>query len=92
MERTDARRGHAGVVWLVGRGLLATRSGNCRSATLPAMPRMAPAVFVDARRLVCGESKSSSSRCYGVDNLIVVTTDDAVLVARREDGDGLRRW
>src|SRR5262249_35610679 len=27
----------------------------------------------------------------GVANLVVVTTDDAVLVARREDGDGLRR-
>jgi mannose-1-phosphate guanylyltransferase / mannose-6-phosphate isomerase len=28
---------------------------------------------------------------FGVDNLVVVTTDDAVLVAKREDGDGLRR-
>jgi len=27
----------------------------------------------------------------GVDNIAVVTTDDAVLVARRDDGDGLRR-
>ena len=28
---------------------------------------------------------------FGVENLVVVTTDDAVLVAKREDGDGLRR-
>jgi mannose-1-phosphate guanylyltransferase/mannose-6-phosphate isomerase len=28
---------------------------------------------------------------FGVDNLVVVTTDDAVLVAKREDGDGVRR-
>jgi mannose-1-phosphate guanylyltransferase/mannose-6-phosphate isomerase len=28
---------------------------------------------------------------FGVDNLVVVATDDAVLVAKREDGDGLRR-
>jgi mannose-1-phosphate guanylyltransferase/mannose-6-phosphate isomerase len=28
---------------------------------------------------------------FGVENLVVVTSDDAVLVARREDGDGLRR-
>jgi mannose-1-phosphate guanylyltransferase/mannose-6-phosphate isomerase len=28
---------------------------------------------------------------FGLDNVIVVSTDDAILVARREDGDGLRR-
>jgi mannose-1-phosphate guanylyltransferase/mannose-6-phosphate isomerase len=28
---------------------------------------------------------------FGVDDLVVVTTDDAVLVAKRENGDGLRR-
>jgi mannose-1-phosphate guanylyltransferase/mannose-6-phosphate isomerase len=28
---------------------------------------------------------------FGVENLVVVTTDDAVLVAKREDGDGMRR-
>jgi mannose-1-phosphate guanylyltransferase / mannose-6-phosphate isomerase len=28
---------------------------------------------------------------FGVENLVVVATDDAVLVAKRQDGDGLRR-
>jgi mannose-1-phosphate guanylyltransferase/mannose-6-phosphate isomerase len=28
---------------------------------------------------------------FGVDNLVVATTDDAVLVAKRDDGDGLKR-
>jgi mannose-1-phosphate guanylyltransferase/mannose-6-phosphate isomerase len=28
---------------------------------------------------------------HGVDNVIVIATDDAILVARREDGDGLRK-
>jgi mannose-1-phosphate guanylyltransferase/mannose-6-phosphate isomerase len=28
---------------------------------------------------------------YGVENLVVVATDDAVLVARRDDGDGMRQ-
>src|SRR5215831_7884166 len=28
---------------------------------------------------------------FGVENLVVVTTADAVLVAKRENGDGLRR-
>jgi mannose-1-phosphate guanylyltransferase/mannose-6-phosphate isomerase len=47
-------------------------------------------VFVDSR----GSYVSSDRQLvalFGVDNLVVVTTDDAVLVAKREDGDGLRR-
>ncbi len=48
------------------------------------------AVFLDTR-----DSYVTSDRqlvaLYGVDNLIVAATDDAVLVARRDDGDGLRR-
>jgi mannose-1-phosphate guanylyltransferase / mannose-6-phosphate isomerase len=47
-------------------------------------------VFVDS----CGSYVASEKQLvalFGVENLVVVTTDDAVLVAKREDGDGLRR-
>ena len=47
-------------------------------------------IFVDSR----GSYVSSDRQLvalFGVENLVVVTTDDAVLVAKREDGDGLRR-
>ena len=47
-------------------------------------------VFVDSRGSYAATDKQLVA-LFGVDNLIVVTTDDAVLVARREDGDGLRR-
>jgi mannose-1-phosphate guanylyltransferase/mannose-1-phosphate guanylyltransferase/mannose-6-phosphate isomerase len=49
-----------------------------------------PVVFVDTR----GSHVMSDRQVvalFGVENLIVVTTDDAVLVAKRENGDGLRR-
>jgi mannose-1-phosphate guanylyltransferase/mannose-6-phosphate isomerase len=47
------------------------------------------AVFVDTRgSYVAGEKQLVA--LLGLDNVVVVTTDDAVLVARREDGDGLR--
>jgi mannose-1-phosphate guanylyltransferase / mannose-6-phosphate isomerase len=48
------------------------------------------AVFVDTR----GSYVSSERQVValsGVEDLVVVATDDAVLVARRENGDGLRR-
>jgi mannose-1-phosphate guanylyltransferase/mannose-6-phosphate isomerase len=47
------------------------------------------AVFVDTR----GSSVASEKQLVallGLDNVVVVTSDDAVLVARRDDGDGLR--
>jgi mannose-1-phosphate guanylyltransferase/mannose-6-phosphate isomerase len=47
------------------------------------------AVFVDTR----GSSVPSEKQLVallGLDNVVVVTSDDAVLVARRDDGDGLR--
>ncbi|HEY2534138.1 MAG TPA: mannose-1-phosphate guanylyltransferase/mannose-6-phosphate isomerase [Xanthobacteraceae bacterium] len=47
-------------------------------------------VFVDARGSYVTSEKQLVA-LFGVENLVVVTTDDAVLVARREDGDGLRR-
>jgi mannose-1-phosphate guanylyltransferase / mannose-6-phosphate isomerase len=47
------------------------------------------AVFLDARGSYVATDKQLVA-LYGVENLIVVTTDDAVLVARRDDGDGLR--
>ena len=48
------------------------------------------AVFVDTRgSYVAGEKQLVA--LLGLDNVVVVTTDDAVLVARREDGDGLRK-
>jgi mannose-1-phosphate guanylyltransferase/mannose-6-phosphate isomerase len=47
-------------------------------------------VFVDSRGSYVSSDKQLVA-LFGVDNLVVVTTDDAVLVAKREDGDGLRR-
>jgi len=48
------------------------------------------AVFVDTHGSYAAADKQLVA-LYGVENLIVVATDDAVLVARRDDGDGLRR-
>jgi mannose-1-phosphate guanylyltransferase/mannose-6-phosphate isomerase len=47
-------------------------------------------VFVDSRGSYVMSDKHLVA-LFGVDNLVVVTTEDAVLVAKREDGDGLRR-
>ena len=47
------------------------------------------AVFLDARDSYVAAEKQLVA-LYGVENLVVVATDDAVLVARRDDGDGLR--
>ena len=48
------------------------------------------AVFVDTRGSYVASERQLVA-LLGLDNVVVVTTDDAVLVARREDGDGLRR-
>ncbi len=48
------------------------------------------AVFTDTRGSYVASEKQLVA-VLGLDNIAVVTTDDAVLVARREDGDGLRR-
>jgi mannose-1-phosphate guanylyltransferase/mannose-6-phosphate isomerase len=48
------------------------------------------AVFIDTRGSYVASEKQLVA-LLGVDNVVVVTTDDAVLVARREDGDGLRK-
>jgi mannose-1-phosphate guanylyltransferase/mannose-6-phosphate isomerase len=47
-------------------------------------------VFVDSRGSYVLSDKKLVA-LLGVENLIVVSTDDAVLVAKRENGDGLRR-
>jgi hypothetical protein len=47
-------------------------------------------VFIDSRGSYVMSDKHLVA-LFGVDNLVVVTTADAVLVAKREDGDGLRR-
>jgi mannose-1-phosphate guanylyltransferase / mannose-6-phosphate isomerase len=49
-----------------------------------------PAVFVDSRGSYVMSDKQLVA-LFGVEDLVVVTTDDAVLVAKRDDGDGLRR-
>jgi mannose-1-phosphate guanylyltransferase / mannose-6-phosphate isomerase len=49
-----------------------------------------PALFVDARGSYVTSNKQLVA-LYGVENLVVVATEDAILVARRGDGDGLRR-
>ena len=48
------------------------------------------AVFVDAHGSYVATDKQLVA-LLGVDNVVVVTTDDAVLVARREKADGLRK-
>jgi mannose-1-phosphate guanylyltransferase / mannose-6-phosphate isomerase len=48
------------------------------------------AVFVDARGSYVASDKQLVA-LHGLDNVVVVTTDDAVLVASRQSGDGLRR-
>jgi mannose-1-phosphate guanylyltransferase/mannose-6-phosphate isomerase len=48
------------------------------------------AVFVDARDSFVSSEKQLVA-LLGVDNVVVITTDDAVLVARREGSDGLRK-
>jgi mannose-1-phosphate guanylyltransferase/mannose-6-phosphate isomerase len=48
------------------------------------------AVFLDARDSYVA-TDTQLVALYGVADLVVVATDDAVLVARRDDGDGLRR-
>jgi len=47
-------------------------------------------VFVDSRGSYVMTDKHLVA-LFGVENLVVVTTADAVLVAKRENGDGLRR-
>ena len=47
-------------------------------------------IFVDSRGSYVMTDKNLVALC-GVENLVVVTTADAVLVAKRENGDGLRR-
>jgi len=47
-------------------------------------------VLVDAHNSYVMSEKQLVA-LFGVDDLVVVNTDDAVLVARREDGDGLKR-
>jgi len=59
--------------------------GNCGHGT-----EAGSVVFVDSRGSYVTTDKQLVA-LFGVDNLVVVTTDDAVLVAKREDGDGLRR-
>ena len=49
-----------------------------------------PATFVDTTGSYVASEKQLVA-LLGLDNVVVVTTDDAVLVARRQNADGLRR-
>jgi mannose-1-phosphate guanylyltransferase/mannose-6-phosphate isomerase len=49
-----------------------------------------PAVFVDTQGSYVASDKQLVA-LLGVDDVVVVTTEDAVLVARRENGEGLRK-
>ena len=49
------------------------------------------AVFVDARGSYVASDKQLVA-LFGVENLVVVVSDDAVLVARREDGEVCAGW
>jgi mannose-1-phosphate guanylyltransferase/mannose-6-phosphate isomerase len=69
-------------VWeLSGRDALGNSSHNSSAGRV---------VFVDSRGCYVTTDKQLVA-LFGVEDLVVVTTDDAVLVARRADGDGLRR-
>jgi mannose-1-phosphate guanylyltransferase/mannose-6-phosphate isomerase len=48
------------------------------------------AIFVDTHNSYAASEKQLIA-LHGLDNVVVVATDDAILVARRENGDGLRR-
>jgi mannose-1-phosphate guanylyltransferase/mannose-6-phosphate isomerase len=48
------------------------------------------ALFIDSKGSYVASEKQTVA-LLGVENVVVVTTEDAVLVARRDDGDGLRR-
>ena len=48
------------------------------------------AVFINARGSYVAAEKQFVA-LSGLDNVVVVATDDAILVARREDGEGLRQ-
>ena len=48
------------------------------------------AVFINARGSYVAAEKQLVA-LSGLDNVVVVATDDAILVARREDGEGLRQ-
>jgi mannose-1-phosphate guanylyltransferase/mannose-6-phosphate isomerase len=48
------------------------------------------AIFVDSRKSYVASEKQLVA-LLGLDNIVVVVSDDAILVARREDGEGLRR-
>jgi mannose-1-phosphate guanylyltransferase/mannose-6-phosphate isomerase len=47
-------------------------------------------VFVDSKGSYASSEKALVS-LFGVENLVVVATEDAILIARREDADGMRR-
>jgi mannose-1-phosphate guanylyltransferase/mannose-6-phosphate isomerase len=47
-------------------------------------------VFVDSRGSYAASDKQLVA-LFGVENLVVIATDDAVLVAARESGDGMRK-
>ena len=48
------------------------------------------AVFINSRGSYVASEKQLVA-LSGLDNVVVVATDDAILVARREDGEGMRR-
>ncbi len=48
------------------------------------------AIFVDSHKSYVASEKQLVA-LLGLDNIVVVVSDDAILVARREDGEGLRR-
>jgi mannose-1-phosphate guanylyltransferase/mannose-6-phosphate isomerase len=48
------------------------------------------AIFVNSRNSYVASDKQLVA-LLGLDNIVVVVSDDAILVARREDGEGLRR-
>ena len=86
----QARRRDAGFLWLVRCRILAGGVGAFEPRRARQFQPGFRSVFVDSRGSYVASDRQLVA-LFGVDNLVVVTTDDAVLVAKREDGDGMRR-
>jgi mannose-1-phosphate guanylyltransferase/mannose-6-phosphate isomerase len=66
------------------------RCGNCRTRTSQGNAAQGAAVFEDSRNCNVSTDKALVA-LEGVDDLVVVATQDAVLVSRQKDANGLKR-
>ena len=85
-----ARRRRAGVLRLVRCRLLARGVGTVGQGRRRATRRSGVAVFEDSRNCNVTTDRALVA-LEGVDDLVVVATQDAVLVSRQKDANGLKR-